>query len=107
MSSPALVQLEATPRGVVLHVRAQPGARRNAITGVHAGALKVAVTAAPEKVKANAAIVSVLCEALDLAASQVTVIAGETSRQKKLFIADIAIEELRSRIATMLAPRSP
>lgn len=96
------LQLDAHPSGSVLHVRAQPGARRNAITGIHAGALKIAVTAAPEKGKANAAIVSVLCDQLNLSPSQVAVVAGETSRQKKLLITGISSDELQLRIANKL-----
>ena len=34
--------------GATLAVRAQPGARKNAVVGEQAGALKVAVTAPPE-----------------------------------------------------------
>ncbi len=101
------LQLDAHPNGIVLHVRAQPGARRNAITGIHAGALKIAVTAAPEKGKANAAIVSVLCKQLNLSPSQVAVIAGESSRQKKILIAGISSDELQRRILTKLDRAPP
>jgi uncharacterized protein (TIGR00251 family) len=101
------LQLDAHLSGIVLQVRAQPAARRNAITGIHAGALKIAVTAAPEKGKANAAILSVLCDQLGLAPSQVAVIAGETSRQKKLLITGISSDELQQRIANKLDRESP
>lgn len=103
MTPPATVDLQVTTRGVLLAVRAQPGARRNAITGVHAGALKVAVTAPPDKGKANEAIVALLCEQLRLARSQVAVVAGETSRQKKLVVAEIDVDALRRRIEACLA----
>ena len=49
-------------RGVVLPVLAHPGAKRDGILGERAGALRVAVTAPPEKGKANAAIQAVLAE---------------------------------------------
>ena len=45
--------------GATLAVRAQPGARKNAVLGEQAGALKVAVTAPPEDGRANAALVPV------------------------------------------------
>ncbi|MEX2186933.1 MAG: DUF167 domain-containing protein [Pirellulales bacterium] len=97
------LDLQTTSRGVVFNVRAQPGARRNAIVGVHAAALKVAVTAAADKGKANEAIVALLCDRLDLARSQVAVVAGAASRQKKLRIAGITAADLRRRIALCLA----
>ena len=60
-----------------------------------------------EKGKANAAIVSVLCDQLNLAPSQVAVIAGETSRQKKLLVTGISNDELQQRIAGKLDRESP
>ena len=43
-------------RGVVVPVLAQPRSKRDGIIGERAGAVRVAVTAPPEKGKANAAI---------------------------------------------------
>ena len=54
------------PEASILPVLAQPGSKRDGIIGERAGALRVAVTAAPEKGKANVAIQSVLAEALGL-----------------------------------------
>ena len=83
--------LELTPvaGGTRLRLRVKPGARKTAIVGVHGGALKVAVAAAPEKGKANRAVVKLLAEALDLPASAVTIISGDTSQDK---VAEIALD---------------
>jgi len=97
-----VIDLQETPHGVVVPVQAQPGARQNAITGEHAGRLRVAVTQAPEKGKANKALIEVLAAALDLKKSQVSLVAGETSGQKKFLVSGIAFEELASRIAARL-----
>lgn len=67
---------------VFLKVRAQPGAAREAIIGVYGDALKVAVSASPERGKANAALERVIAEALGLPASSVRVVHGERSRDK-------------------------
>ena len=48
-------------RGTILPVRAQPGAKKNAVLGERAGALRVAVSAAPERGKANEAISGTPC----------------------------------------------
>lgn len=97
-----MIQLTNHPRGVLLPVRAQPGARRNAIVGEHGGELKVAVSQPPEKGKANERIIEVLCEELTIRKSQVTLIAGETSRSKKFVITGVTITELQERLATKL-----
>lgn len=94
--------LEQHADGVILKVKAQPGSRRNAVSGEHAGALKVSVTQAPEKGKANEAIVQVLCDALTLRKSQIELIAGQTSSQKRFLIREITMTELAARIATAI-----
>jgi uncharacterized protein (TIGR00251 family) len=96
------VELSADARGVIVPVRAHAGARRSGITGTHDGMLRVAVTAAPEKGKANKAIVAVLSEALGVPKSAIEIIAGETSPQKRFLIAGAEIEAIRSTIARLL-----
>ena len=96
------IQLDTTPSGIVLPVKAQPGARRNGITGEHAGALKVAVTQAPEKGKANDAIIDVLVEALGLKRNQIELISGATSPQKKFLVTGLTRQELDARINSRL-----
>src|SRR6266704_1433728 len=61
-----MIDLQLTSGGVILPVHAQPGSRKNGITGIHAGRLKVAVTQAPEKGKANQALVKLLADLLDV-----------------------------------------
>jgi uncharacterized protein (TIGR00251 family) len=85
--------------GSILPVVAQPGARRNAVLGVRAGALRVAVTAPPEKGKANAAIQALLAESLGCKPSQVALASGATSRQKRFRIGGIDPDGLRRRLA--------
>ncbi|MDZ4783641.1 MAG: DUF167 domain-containing protein [Planctomycetia bacterium] len=98
------VRLEQRTEGVILPVKASPGARENALRGVHDGQLKVSVTAAPEKGKANKAIIEVLARTLDLKRSQIEIIAGETSSEKKFLIRDCTAEDLAIRLTTALAP---
>lgn len=99
-----MVALQSTAGGIILPVHAQPGARKNAITGVHAGRLKVAVTQAPEKGKANQALVKLLAELLDVKRSQMTLSAGETSHHKKFLITGIDLASLQQRLAILLHP---
>ena len=96
------VLLEETAAGVALAVKAAAGARRNGIVGTHAGCLKVAVTQAPEKGKANTAIAEVLAERLGLSRSQLQLIAGATSARKKFLVTGVALDELGQRIERLL-----
>jgi uncharacterized protein (TIGR00251 family) len=88
--------------GSLLAVRAQPNARKNAVLGEHAGALKVAVTAPPEDGRASAAIVDVLRDWLGLKRSQVELAAGPTSRNKQVLIRGLTPGELAKRIGERL-----
>ena len=96
------VELEQTTAGILLPVQAQPKARRNAITGTHNGLLKVSVTQAPEKGKANAALTQVIAKALGLKKAQVQIVSGLTASKKKFLITDTTVEQLQKRIARCL-----
>jgi uncharacterized protein (TIGR00251 family) len=93
-----MIDLTAHAEGVVLPVRAQPGARRAGIQGERNGALKVAVTAPPEDGRANEALVELLRDKLKLKRSQVELISGQTSRDKRFLIRGMSCEELRERL---------
>lgn len=97
-----MIDLEVRPNGVVLPVRAQPGAKSNALRGEQNGALKVSVTQIAEKGKANKAIVATICKGLKLRKSQVQLISGPANPQKRLLIGDIDVEELRQRIQSAI-----
>ncbi len=88
--------------GCVLSVRAQPGARKAGVLGERNGALKVAVTAPPEDGRANEALIEALREALGLKRSQVELIDGQTSRDKRFLIRGVAKAELEMRVAALL-----
>lgn len=81
-----MIRFDAHPAGILIPVRAQPRARSARIVGEHAGALKVAVTHPPERGKANEAIATLLAELFGLKPSQVQLISGATSRNKRFLL---------------------
>ena len=93
-----LPTLEPHADGTILPVRAHPGARRNEIRGVQDGMLRVSVTQAPEKGKANKAVVELLSKKLGLKKSQIELIAGETSHQKRFLVRGIQPAELAQKV---------
>jgi uncharacterized protein (TIGR00251 family) len=97
------IEIQTTDAGLVINVKAQPGGRKNEVRGEHAGALRISVTQAPEKGKANVAIVEVLCEALKLRRNQIDLIAGETNPRKKFRIREVTETELQERLASAVA----
>ena len=97
-----MIALEEHADGTVLSVRAHAGARRNAITGVRAGSLCVAITQAPEKGKANKAIIALLAESLSLRKSQIELLTGHTSPQKRFLVREMAKAELAGHVKCAL-----
>jgi hypothetical protein len=72
--------------GCTLSVRVHPGARKNGITGTHAGAVKIALTTPPTDGRANEALIGLLAELLRLPRARITLLTGATSRTKLLRI---------------------
>lgn len=98
-----MIALSPHPDGVVLPVKGMPGAKANAVRGEQEGALKVSITQAPEKGKANQAIVEVLAKSLGVKRSQIELLRGETSSQKQFLIRRVTAEWLAERIKELLA----
>lgn len=87
---------------LLLAVRLTPNGGRDAFDGVEVGTdglahLKARVTAVPEKGKANKALVALLSKTLKIPKTAITVVSGETARQKILRIEGDP-EDLKSRI---------
>lgn len=81
------LELAPVPGGTRLRLRVKAGARTSAIVGVHGGALKVSVTAAAERGKANREVVALLANAFGVPSSDVTIAAGKSSQDKVVEIA--------------------
>jgi len=90
--------IQPHPEGATLAVRAQPGAKKDAILGRHGDALKVAVTAPAEDGRANAALVECLKNWLGVKRSQVELLSGQKNRQKVFLIRGLTPEELAERV---------
>jgi len=86
----------------VIALRAQPGAKRNAVVGEVGGALKVSVTAPPEDGRANDAILELLHEWLGIRRSQLELVAGRTNRNKRVLIGGVSVDSIRMQIEERL-----
>ena len=96
-----MIQLEHHPRGIILPIRAHAAARRNAILGEREGALRVAVTAAPEKGKANRAIIALLSKSLGVPKSAIELISGDTSPQTRVLVVGATEQSIQQTLETI------
>jgi uncharacterized protein (TIGR00251 family) len=72
--------------GIVLELFVQPGSRVTRIEGLHENRLKIKIAAKAVDGAANANLCAFIAALLKISKSSVTLIAGEKSRQKKIFI---------------------
>ncbi|MEW5988249.1 MAG: DUF167 domain-containing protein [Chloroflexota bacterium] len=75
-----------------------PRAGRNAIAGLHGDALKIRLTAPPVEGAANRALVAFLAEQLGVRPYQVTIVSGESGRNKVVAVTGLAAGELHQRL---------
>jgi uncharacterized protein (TIGR00251 family) len=89
--------------GVTLAVRAQPGARKTAITGVYgegtAAQLKITVHAPPLEGRANVALAAYLAEMFGLAKNQIDIVSGELSRSKVVLLRGVTLDKAEAMLA--------
>jgi uncharacterized protein (TIGR00251 family) len=95
------IAIRETPDGCILPVRVHPGARTNAITGVHDGALKISLTTPPTDGRANDALIAFLAERLHIPRARIALLTGATSRIKTLRVAAKSAAEVQ---ATLFDP---
>lgn len=91
-----MLDLVTTNAGVILSIRTQPGSSKNRIIGEYGGRLKLTVTAAPEKGKANKAVIELLADTLRIHESSIHIISGESSRDKRVLIEGFILKDLKS-----------
>lgn len=83
--------------GVLIAVKAVPGAKRDAIVGRLGERLKIRVSAPPEGGKANKAICALLAAELGVRPQDIEVIRGHASPEKTIRVAGVSADDVRSR----------
>ena len=82
--------------GCTLAVRLHPGAKKNDVTGLHAGAVKISLTAPPVDGRANEALIEFVAGLLRIPRSRVALVSGVTGRMKMLRITGRSAAEVQS-----------
>ena len=95
--------IRAATNGVTMAVRAQPGAKRTAITGVYgegaAAQLKIAVQAPPIQGRANLALIAFLADTFGVAKNKVELVSGELSRSKVFQVRGVTVAQVEAQLA--------
>ena len=88
--------------GVAFSVKVVPNSSRNAIAGLLGSALKVNISAEPEKGKANQGLMKLLGKALGRPKSALSIISGTSRPLKEVFVAKMTMAELESKLSEYL-----
>jgi uncharacterized protein (TIGR00251 family) len=83
---------------IKLNLKVAPKSSRNAVTGWMGDTLKLSVTTAPEKGKANQMVIEVLAQALEVSRSSISIVRGETAATKLVEIAQLSEAEVFARL---------
>jgi uncharacterized protein len=86
------------PDSVVIAIRVTPGSRRNEVIGWSGDELRIRLRAPPMEGRANEALRRFLAQQLDIPHSAVEIIAGITSRRKRLRFTGMSEQELKRRL---------
>jgi len=97
-----VIGIRDTPAGATFAVKVHPRARKNAITGATGDALKLAITAPPVEGKANQACIEFLAEFLNVPRASVTIVAGQSSRNKVVRVAGRTAAQLEERLRSVI-----
>ncbi len=87
--------LTDTPDGAVLNLRIVPRASKNAIQGELGDALKIRLCAPPVDGAANSALIEFLSDAFSLPRARVQLLAGATSRNKRVLLVGFPASQVR------------
>jgi uncharacterized protein len=75
---------------LTIDVRVVPRASRSEIVGMHDGALKVRISAPPVDGAANAELIKLFSKKFGVSKSDITIVSGETSKNKRIKIANLS-----------------
>ncbi|HEV7299926.1 MAG TPA: DUF167 domain-containing protein [Tepidisphaeraceae bacterium] len=87
------------PQGCQIALKVVPGASRSRIVGAMAdGSLKVAVAKPPSGGQANAAVLALLAETLDMPARSLEIVSGKASARKHVLVRGLSATAARQRL---------
>ncbi len=82
-----------------ISVRIQPGASKNEVAGENSGVWRIRVAAPPREGKANRELIEFLSDKLDISKSRISIIRGESARDKVISISGLSAEEVKRGLA--------
>ena len=83
------LEINQTDSGIIFKTKIVPASSKNAVMGTLGGMLKIKISAAPEKGKANQCLIEFLSDFLDVKKKDIQIISGQTSPTKEIKITNL------------------
>jgi uncharacterized protein (TIGR00251 family) len=90
--------IHGTTDGVTINVRVTPRASRSAIVGVRDGTLLVHLNAPPVDGAANAELIEVLADALDVPKRSISITLGDKGRRKTVLVRGLSLHDVQAKL---------
>ena len=84
--------------GVVLSVKGVPRSSKTVVCGLHGDSIKIKLQAPPVEGKAHKQLLKFLRKELGVSAAALTILSGETAKQKRVLIRDMAAADAAARL---------
>lgn len=91
-----------TAQGVEIRLRVKANSKKEGLIGIHDGRLKISLRKPPVEGQANAALISLFAELLDLPKKSISIKSGHASKEKTLLVSGLSAEILIHRLETQL-----
>jgi hypothetical protein len=88
------LKIENIEGGVVFPTKIVPGSSRTCVCGIFNGMLKIKITAAPEKGKANQRLLEFLAKQLGVKKNTISIISGQTNPIKQVQVLGVSSDSL-------------
>jgi uncharacterized protein (TIGR00251 family) len=94
----ANLRIQEIDEGVIFTAKIVPGSSQTAVCGLLDGMMKIKVSAAPEKGKANQCFIELLAKQLGVKKNAVSIISGKTNPIKRMQVLGISPETLLKKL---------
>ena len=98
MQKKAMVKPTDPTQVTRIAVKVAAGAANNAIGGWQDECLKIRICTAPERGKANAALIALLASALGLSKSAIAIVKGQHSAHKTIEVTGLSRQDIMARL---------
>lgn len=93
-----MIEIVEKDGALTFSIRVVPRASRSEVVGIHDGALKIRIASPPVDGAANAEIVRFLAKTFGVSKSDIFIISGETSKNKRIKVENLSKSSFEEKI---------